>query len=330
MWAYRQRLLSSVSCPGRAGGRRPVPTALSAASPSRVVVAATSTVAAFHPTRLCAQKRQTAEGYMAAAGKVGGEEKWAQAAMEYIYEKNHVNDARKRQADVDKERSVSAAYDRYSAVNEAIFEERMSRLLQRMTDALNTIQALGLNQTLDEATLLNTEQPPCNFRRPALTPPIPGYEPGFGLDVPQLKSQQMEYPPVVRPTDRINFGADGDDSFPFVDAHRVEDLTKACQEELRERHGAIREAAPVTGVEGEAWETYVALQGKALARQQLIFDLANDPELHERYEKEESFRRAELERRGLRPLQVEPARSEEEENNLHYAQVPAYEPFRVV
>lgn len=50
--------------------------------------------------RLLLQKKQTANAYAAAAGKVGGEEKWAQAAMQYIYEKRHVNDSRKRQYDV--------------------------------------------------------------------------------------------------------------------------------------------------------------------------------------------------------------------------------------
>ncbi|ESL11229.1 hypothetical protein TRSC58_01026 [Trypanosoma rangeli SC58] len=183
-----------------------------------------------------------------------------------------------------------------------------------------------MEQAREEALLLSSEQPPGNYRRPSLTPPVPGYEPGYGLDVPQLCSQQAEYPPVVRPTDALEFGADADPSFPFVDAHRIEDLTALCAQKLEEWHGEIREAAPLTGVEGEAWEAYVALQKKALARQQLIFDLCNNPELREQYDADSEFREQQWAERGMLPLEI----SEEElrEVERHYAQEPAYHAFR--
>lgn len=282
--------------------------------------------AAVRSTAALFQKKQTAAGYMANAGKVGSEEKWAHAAMEYIHEKNHVNDARKRQQDVDQERSIANAYDRYSAVAEARFDARMAALIARMSEALEEMQKLGLDACVEEAVLLNSAQMPGNYRRPSLTPPVLGYEPGFGLDVPQLRSQQTEYPPVRRPTDALEFSADAAAEFPYVDVHHIEDLTAQHEAQLEEQHGTLREAAPTTGVEGEAWEAYVALQHKALARQKLIVDLHNDPELREKYNAEEAFRVEEWERRGMGVLEVEAPLARDVE--LHYAQVPAYEAFR--
>ncbi|KAG5493566.1 hypothetical protein JIQ42_01938 [Leishmania sp. Namibia] len=283
-------------------------------------------LAAVRRTTALCQKKQTAAGYMASAGKVGSEEKWAQAAMEYIHEKNHVNDARKRQQDVDQERSIANAYDRYSAVSEAKFDERLSRLIARMSEALEEMRKLGLKGALEEAVLLNSEQPPGHYRRPSLTPPLVGYEPGFGLDVPQLRGQQAEYPPLRRPTDWLEFGEGGSDDFPYVDVHKIEDLTAKHERQLEEQHGVLREAAPLTGVEGEGWEAYVALHRKALARQHLIMDLHNDPELRNKYDADKAFRAAEWKRRGMGTLDIEAPLERDAE--LHYAQVPAYEAFR--
>ncbi|CCW63143.1 unnamed protein product [Phytomonas sp. EM1] len=287
------------------------------------------------PSSFLLQKQNVAS-YMASSGKVGGDEKWAQAAMEYIYEKNHLNDSRKRQSDVDQERGMADAYDRFRMVNEAAFDERLSKLISRMSEALEVVRELGLENCLEEAVLLNTEQPPGLFRSPALSPPVMGYEPGFGFDIPQLRSRQAEYPPVRRPTDYINSNSDNEQStddedaselFPFVSTHKIEDLVRLCTDKLDEQHRTIREAAPITGVEGEAWEAYVALQRKALARQQLIIDLSNNPELHMRYHEDEEFRREEWERRGLLPLLVEPVAAQDAEDP-HFAQEPAYNPFR--
>lgn len=296
---------------------------------------------------------------MATAGKTGSEEKWAHAAMEYIYEKNHVNDSRKRQSDVDQERSTAIAYDRYAAVQERVFEERLSKLMGRMTEALEALQKLNLSSCLEECLVLNTEQMPGNYRRPSLTPPLVGYESGFGLDVPQLRSQQAEYPTVHRPVDAIQYSPsssgvaledpeeaqeykpaaaggtaktpvdpmDYSDVFPFVDAHQVQDLTKNYMERLEGWHGSIRAQVPLTGVEGEAWEAYVALQKKALQRQLLIFELSENVEFEERYNNDEAFRRAEWAKRGMSPLAVE-ADGNGMEEDWHYAQVPAYQPFR--
>lgn len=339
-----------------------------------------------HTRPLLQKKPQTAtNAYLAGASKTGNEEKWAQAAMEYIYEKNHVNDSRKRASDVEGERKLAAAFDRLCHVNQTFFEHRLGRLIARMNESLEEMQKLGLSGCLEEALVMNAEQPPGNYRRPSLTPPLQGYEPGFGLDVPQLKSQQNEHPAVVRPTDHLQYSLagvaasgqmafaepeDGEGSkedaffgasaagdevtfFPYVDAHQVEDLTARCTEELEAIHGEIREAAPVTGVEGEGWEAYVALQKKALARQKLIFDLSNDPDFLKRYSADAELRAKEWERRGMLPLEVEtddvsgeepstlskgstPFASALTENwqqrakpvSQHFAQTPAYQPFR--
>ncbi|KAG8344513.1 hypothetical protein ERJ75_001439000 [Trypanosoma vivax] len=275
---------------------------------------------------LLLQKKQSAASYMVSAGKVGNDEKWAQATMEYLHEKRHCNDSRKRQHDVDNERRVAFAFDRYCAVNEKVFDERITRLSERMTEALEVMEQLGMEEAKEEAVLLSSQQPPWNFRRPSLTPPIAGYEPGYGFDVPQLRARQAEYPPVARPTDDIEFGSDSDASFPLVDSYRIENLTAQCVAKLEKRHGELREAAPMTGVEGEAWEAYVALQKKALARQQLIFDLCNDPDFRERYNEDDEFRQQQWSQRGMLPLEIEEERLHEE--GRHYAQEPAYHRFR--
>ncbi|EPY28565.1 hypothetical protein STCU_05015 [Strigomonas culicis] len=339
------------------------------------------------------QKRQTAAGYMASAGKVGSEEKWAHAAMEYIYEKKHVNDGnKKRQHDVQLERRVAAAFDRYAAHGEAVFEARLARLNARMTEALEAVRALDrraaaleaerrataaaaddaapASTLIEECVLLHTEQPPGSFQRPALAPPLAGYEPGYALDVPQLRSQQAEYPAVHRPTDDLQFRGGGggatDDGgfaaaaepdsyhqFPYVETYALEDLTAQYEKKLDGLHGALRLHMPLTGVEGEGWEAYVALQRKALRRQRLLIDLAQQGDFAERFERnEDGFRDAELARRGLLPLRVEgeedgadaaapttrhkrkDGRKKAAYNNFeehyHFAQVPAYEPFRVM
>lgn len=265
--------------------------------------------------------------YMAGAGKAGGEEKWGQVAMEYIYEMNHTADAGKRQSDVEMERRLSTALDRYLHVNEVVLERRMSRLSQRMSEALETLQALGLEDTLEEASMLNTEQPPLNFRRPSLTPPLPGYEPGFGMDVPQLKSQQMEYPAVRRVTDELEFNSpEASEKFPFVETYHIEDITKDTLEQMEAQCGELREAYPMTGVEGEAWAAHLALERRALARQKLILDLAADSDFKELYDTDESFRREEMRKRGILELAVDAERERHEEK--HFAHEPAYQPFR--
>ncbi len=260
---------------------------------------------------------------MAAAGKTGNEEKHAQVAMEYIYEKNHVNDGRKRQRDVDAERQQQLAYDRYCAVGDSAFQRRMERLLQRMNEAVEAIpEALR-----DEALLVNAQQPPLSYRMPSMTPPIAGYEPGFGLDVPQLRSQQAEYPAVIRPTDHMQHGDDAP-NFPFVDPEALRTLTLESRAKFEKEHGEIRQAAPVTGVEGEAWECYAALHKKALARQELILQLCSDPPFKEEYDNDPVFRQQVWHERGLVPLVLEDDAPPPE--HLHYAQEPAYHPFRTI
>jgi hypothetical protein len=162
---------------------------------------------------------------------------------------------------------------------------------------------------------------------PSLTPPIPGYEPGFGLDVPQLRAQQAEYPPLVRPTDRLQY-SDEAPEFPFVDPEAVRATTLEQKAKLVKEHGEIRQAAPVTGAEGEAWEAYVALNIKALARQELVIQLCTDPMLKAEYDSDESFRQRVWAERGLTSLEIED--DAPVPDKLHYAQEPTYHPFRTM
>lgn len=259
-------------------------------------------------------------------GRTGGEEKWAQVAMEYIYELNRPSSAGKRRSDVDLERRYSACFDRFLKINEKMMGERMDRLAQRMSESLELLRAFGMEETMEEASMLNTEQPPLNFRRPSLTPPLPGYEPGFGMDVPQLKSQQMEYPPVRRLTDDIEFTGSSTSLFPFVEPHEIDTLAQNTLSKMDMESGELREKAPTTGVEGEAWAARVALERKALARQKLILDLVGDPSFQEKYNKDENFRFQEWERRGMSRLDIQGERDCNED--VHFAHEPSYQPFR--
>eukprot|EP00758_Cryptobia_borreli_P016674 Tbor_TRINITY_DN6127_c0_g1::TRINITY_DN6127_c0_g1_i1::g.21918::m.21918 len=301
-------------------------------------------------------KRMTANAFLASAGKTGSEEKYAQAAMEYLYERVQANDPYKKSVDVEGERDIANAFDRFSASNEAVFNQRLSKLIQRSIEAL---EAIPTEDLLDEAVLLNSEQPPLNFHRPALTPPIRDYHPGYGIDVPQLRVDVQEYPKVIRPTDKleydnIEFGrykpkaADdesdnllierkGHDTFPFVDANDFQGFTKEYADKLEDLHGVIRKEVPMTGMEGECWEAYMALNKKAVARQDLIFDLMSDDELREKYDEDETFRKETLLSRGITPLTVEGDEvfciigervPPEEVPERHYSQDPKYEPFR--
>lgn len=286
--------------------------------------------------RLLQQKKQTGATFLAQSGKTGNEEKWAQAAMEYIYEKVLPNDSRKRQADVDQERVMAKAFDRYCEKNEAVYHARLERLTQRAIEALEAIPA----ELLDEALLLNSAQPPLNFLRPALTPPIPGFEPGYGIDVPQLRTEYQEFPKIVRPTDHIEFGEAAEQQFPFVDPNSMLTFATKYEEKLENWHGAIRKDAIQSGPEGEQWEAYVALNKKAAARQKLILQLSMDLEFKEKYENDEEFRMAELALRGITPLVAEgpsddsvlnvPREDPRQEEEIHYAQQPKYQPFRKV
>jgi len=249
--------------------------------------------------------------------------------MEYIYERNPLNDQRKRQADVAEERAVSIAFDTYASVSEKAWSVRLETMLYHMNEAMASIPT----ELLDESILLQSQQPPLNFRRPTLTPPVVGYEPGFGLDVPQLRAQQQEYPAVTRPTDAVEFGGSATtttgSTFPFIDTEQLDRVVNTAKAAQETQLGAIRSRAPTTGVEGEAWEAYCALNAKALARQKLILDLASNETFREEYNKgtEEEWE-AERFRRGMLPLEIEPEYSSAELDQVHYAQTPTYQPFR--
>ena len=299
----------------------------------------------FRPCAAALQKRMSASAFLASAGKVGGEEKYAQVAIEYLYEKSHHTDPRKREADIKNETKVAAAYDRYSAISEAVFQQRISRLTERSNAALEAIPHPDL---LEEALLLNSEHLPLNFPRPSLTPPIPGFQCGYGVDVPQLRADVMEFPRVVRPTDKMQYGssadteeggADADNghaTFPFVEVDAASEFNQQYSARIEQLHGEVRKDVPLTGASGEGWEAYVALNKKALARQKLIFDLCADEDLRERYDADEELRASMLEERGIVPLVMEdsdeviPDRREVPPLPplRHYAQDPKYQPIR--
>lgn len=297
--------------------------------------------------RSCAtslQKRMTASAFMASSGKTGGEEKYAQVAMEYLYERIHHTDPRKREADIKNETKISQAYDRYSAISEAVFQQRIERLTQRSNAALEAIPHPDL---LEEALLLNSEHLPLNFPRPGLTPPIPGFQCGFGVDVPQLRADVHEFPNVVRPSDKMQYGetagaeegsedTSGHPTFPFVEADAATEFTKNYATKVDTLHGEVRKDVPLTGASGEGWEAYVALNKKAIARQQLILDLCGDEDLREQYDGDEELRAKMLEERGITPLIMEdcdeaiPTQREVPALPIarHYAQDPKYQPIR--
>lgn len=335
-------------------------------------------------------------GAQGTSNKLASDEKFALAAVEYLYEWNPPNDgAHKRAKDVAAEKKAAEAYDRLTHLGDRCFASRTDRLVARMNDAL----AACPDALLEEATLFNSQAPPLGFRLAKQSPPIPGFEPAFGLDVPQLRLGQVEDSPLERPTDHIQleavyaneamlssrrlshdpakrgkdeheaaaggglFDDDGEDggsgsgleppanTYPFVDTPEVRKLLKDALDKLEELHGTMRSTVPLTGASGEEWETHCALQRRAFARQQLILDLSENPDLLEKYNSVEGFAEKELERRGILPLGEEDAPAEfdvegsagKNENSwneeirrilprplpeIHYAQLPKYHPFR--
>lgn len=238
------------------------------------------------------------------SGKPGSNpsEALSQTLLESLYEPNMCNDPIKTRANVENERRLSAAYDRLQNVRDVCFEKRMSKLIARGIEAL---EAIPTGELKDEATLLNSEQPPLDLRRPTLTPPPPpnsGFEQAYGMDVPQLRALQSEYPVRTRVDESLR---ENTETYPFAPLESVQQLIEKTRDEIEKYHGAIRAAVPVTGPMGEGFEAGVALQTKALARQQLILDLFSDEHLRETYDADESFREAERERRGIIPLEFE-------------------------
>jgi hypothetical protein len=285
-------------------------------------------------------------GSQGTANKLQSDERFAQAAIEYLYEWNPPNDSSKRVKDITAEQKASEAYDRYMNLIDKRFNERTDRLVARMNEALDACP----DELLEEATLFNSQSPPLAFRLPKQSPPIPGFEPAFGLDVPQLRLGQMEEAPLQRLTDNMqldaiynnennksggggagppSFGGDDDDAsaenapeppastYPFVDTPDVRSILNNVSGKLEELHGTMRQTVPLTGSSGEEWETSCALQRRAFARQKLILDLSENQELLEKYNSEQGFAERELERRGILPLEEEevPKEFEIENNN---------------
>ena len=138
-----------------------------------------------------------------AANKLASDEKFALTAVEYLYEWNPHNDPKKRAKDVQAEQKASEAYDRYMHLLDKNFTRRTDRLVARMNEALDACP----DELLEEATLFNSQAPPLGFRLPKQSPPVPGFEAAFGLDVPQLRLGQLEEVPLKRLTDSMHLEA---------------------------------------------------------------------------------------------------------------------------
>ena len=258
-------------------------------------------------------------------GAGASDEKYGSAALEYLYEKVHCNDPKKRAKDVAHERLLAQAHDRYASYGEKALTLRIHRLTMRMREVMQSLtrQADMAKQPalVTEACLLNSTQPPNNYRRPTLTPPLPGYEPGFGLDVSQLRTSQSEYPQLRRVNERGYT-----DRYPFAAADDVQQLTSAAMKQIDNVKDSIRSSAPATGTTGEAGEALIELNRKAILRQQVILDAAkglpSDPELlNTAVTMPPDYNTIESDLTGTRDI---PAN----DPPLHYAQEPKYQPIR--
>jgi hypothetical protein len=244
-----------------------------------------------------AKSDATALAGKTAAVKLATDEKFGQAALEYLYEQNKP-DAPKTRDEINDQRALSQALDRFYAIGDAEFTNRLDRLALR---SMQVMQSLPPDLQV-EASVLNSEQAPLNFRRPTLTPPLMGYEAAFGLDVPQLRSRIVEYPERVPLDDEMS---ETTLSYPFVEPDLVEDLNRDVSANVHSAHEAARSTIPVTGPAGEAWEAQVRLQTRACKRQKLLLRLAEDDTFRERYESDIEFRQEVSHEHDLIPLVIE-------------------------
>jgi hypothetical protein len=228
----------------------------------------------------------------------GSDEKYGAAALAYLHEPVRVGDPNKMYMDVVRERVVALSYERL-----AIFEERRHKAqVERCVAVLNEALDAVPDEFLEEATLINSDAASPLQQPPALTPPVPDYLPAFGFDVPVLRTNQREFP--SRRNTMEEFSTDLTE-WPLVSPQQVEQLTQQEQQRVESVHSRFRAQAPTTGVEGESFEAYFALEKRALNRQKLILDLHNDDSLREKFEADDGFAAAERERRGILPLEVD-------------------------
>ena len=258
-------------------------------------------------------------GGKAAASKLATDEKFGQSCLEYIYEMNRPNTPTKTRRDAEDELLMARAADRYFSIGDAEFHRRLSKLVDRGSDALAALP----DELRSEACVLNSEMPPLSFRRPTLTPPLAGYDPAFGLDVPANRARVLEYPPVTRIDDDL---LEADREYPLLAPDVVAEINSTLSQHLSVTHSEARSTIPQTGPMGEAWEAEMALQKRAVARQELILKLAEDPDLRERFDTDDQFRSELMAEKGLSPLESDPTESQPEGRDaapvppLHFAQ----------
>ena len=248
------------------------------------------------------------------------DDKIGQNFIDYVAEYSTVaNDGlRKKQADVDRERQYALGCERFLQKCDADWDLQMQRAIMRQNEALESLP----KEFIEEATIPNTQPYPLNMSRPKLTPPIYGYEPAYGMDVPQLRAEVMEYP---LPTNTEHT----DDT---QDTTTARQFTLQKLQEWKDALGGLRSEYPYTGPEGEQFEMYCALNIRALERQLLILDIHDDPEGLGKQMECPKFASEERIRRGINGIEVSRERDVVSDGppKLHEAQCPQYHPFRYV
>ena len=253
------------------------------------------------------------------AHRVSSDDKMGQHFIDYVVEYSSVcNDGhRKKQADVDRERSFALACDRLLQQTDEMWDKQMNSSIQRQNEVLESLP----EEFIENATSLNAQPFPLNVSKPKLTPPLSGYEPAYGMDVPQLRAEIPQYPNPSPAKDQMEAG----------DESSVRNFTVKKLRAWRDALGRVRKAYPYTGPEGEQFELYCALNMRSLQRQLLILDMSDDPTLRSQMENAD-FSAAERERRGIQGITVSEERNVLKDGapTLHAAQSPLYHPFRYV
>ena len=250
--------------------------------------------------------------------RVTASDKVGQNFIEYAAEYSTVaNDGhRKKQVDVERERQYALGSERFLQRTDIQWDSILKKSILRQNEALDSLP----QEFLGEATALNTQPYPVNVRPPKLTPPIFGYEPAYGMDVPQLRGDITEYPqqePNLSDTDGQDSG-------------KARQLVVEIIEKWSDALGQLRSAYPYTGPEGEQFEMYCYLNIRAFKRQLLLLDIGDDPEGFGKAMQNADFAARERAKRGILPLEIQAERNVIADGppTLHESQSPQYVPFR--
>ena len=100
-------------------------------------------------------------GGKSAAAKLATDEKFGQAALEYVYEQNRP-DYPKSRKDIEEEQALSIQYDRVLASGDIEFDCQLARQIRRSSAVLASLPAA----LRAEALILNSEMPPLAYIGP--------------------------------------------------------------------------------------------------------------------------------------------------------------------